>query len=180
VHDEGETGDGTRVFAGKGVNFYKAHWRRREEEHGQEPVRRKGDPRAFATEAAANEGGKSLFDLFADADPKDPENALTAPMVFEPAKVRSRISMEIEVVNNLLAYDDNKAISVENEPRLYISDRCTNLIRAMMNWDPAQGEQSPWKDPIDTLRYLFDEELYFCDPAVPAVSGGRGWGARTK
>ena len=175
VADDGEKGDGARVYAGRGVNFYKQYIRARETEHGQAAIRRKGDPRAFATEAAAAEGGKSLFELFAEPDPADPENAVTAPLPFEPAKVRARISFEVEVLNNLLAFDENKPISVENEPRLYINDRCQNLIRALLNWDPAQGETSPWKDPIDCLRYLFDEELVYVDPNVPDIVGGRGW-----
>lgn len=199
VSDDGQRGDGSRLYAGRGTNFYKAYIRAREREHGRAATRRKGDPRAFATQAAAAEGGKSLMELFADGPVKEEvlevvdkpnrarlpfgvdrlvlteEDAEDAPMWIEPAKVRARIVFEVEVLNNLLAYDEAKTISVENEPRLYISDRCQNLIRAMLNWDPAQGENSPWKDPIDTLRYLFDEDLQFIDPNVPAMIGGGGW-----
>jgi hypothetical protein len=171
---DGETSEGPAFNAGRGTNWYKKHIREREREHGQEAFRRKGDPRAFATEAAAKDGGKSLLDLFAsDNSAEDPD---LAPMIFEGAKVKARISIEIEVINDAIAYDDRKDISVENEPKLYISERCANLIRSMLNWSPDQGEDSPWKDPIDALRYLFDEVLYYQDPNVPEVVGGKGWG----
>jgi hypothetical protein len=170
--DDNETrGDGQRIFAGRGVNFYKEHIRAREREHGQEAHRRKGDPRAFATESAAKEGGQNLFELFLNED-SGPDRA---PMYFEPAKVRQTILLDLEKVNAELAYDEDKPISIENEPKLYISERCQNLIRAMFNWSPDQGSDSPWKDPVDALRYLFDEPLYFVDPNVPEVVGGRGW-----
>jgi len=171
VGDDGERGDGQRLFSGRGVNFYKQHIRAREREHGQEAHRRKGDPRAFATEAAARDGGQSLFELFLN-EGKDVD---AEPMYFEPAKVRQTILLDLEKVNAELAYNEDKPISVENEPRLYISERCQNLIRALINWSPDQGSDSPWKDPVDTLRYLFDEPLNFVDPNVPEVVGGRGW-----
>ena len=44
----------------------------------------------------------------------------------------------------------------------------------------SQGEKSPYKDPVDVLRYLFGEQLYYSDPEVPECSGGCGWGARKR
>ena len=181
VSDEGERGDGTRVYAGRGTNFYKGYIRLREQqEHGVQAIRRFGDPRAFATEAAAAGGGRSLFELFNDVDTDQPNNELTAPMFWEPAKVMRSLLAEaasgsLDKINNAFSYDPDKPISVENEPRLYVSDRCTNLIRALLNWDPAQGEKSPYKDPIDVLRYLFGEELHYVDPNVPEIVSGSGW-----
>lgn len=178
VDDDGQAGDGMRMYAGKGSNWYKAHIRAREAGHprppdreASEPLSRKGDPRAFATEAAAKDGGTSLFDLF-KAEGEEPG---TEPMFFRAAKVRQTILLDLEKVNDLLSYDEDKPINIENEPRLYISRRCQNLIRSMLNWSPDQGSDSPWKDPIDTLRYLLDEPLYYFDPNVPEVVGGTGW-----
>ena len=171
VSDDGDAGDGQRMFAGRGINFYKETIRAREVTHGREATRRKGDPRAFATEAAAKDGGQSLFELFLN-DGGTPD---TAPLFFEPAKVRQTIMLDLEKVNDELSYKEDEPISVINEPRLYVMENCQNLIRAMFNWSPDQGSDSPWKDPIDALRYLFDEPLYYVDPAVPEVVGGRGW-----
>lgn len=171
VDDDGKAGDGQRMNAGKGTEWYKRTIRLREKAHGAQPVKRKGDPRGFATEAAAKHGGNSLFELFAN----EGQGELLEPMIFSPAQVRNTILLDLEKVNDLLAYNPDKPITVENEPHLYITSNCQNLIRAMLNWDPAQGQNSPWKDPIDTLRYLVDEPLYYMDPDVPEVVGGRGW-----
>jgi hypothetical protein len=176
VTSDGEKGEGQMLFAGKGINWYKRHIRGREREHAREPGWRVGDPRGFATQAAAKEGGSSLMEEFAKEDADDPENPETAAMFFEPAPVRARIAFEIEKVNDLLAYDDNKEIvCMVNEPRLYVSERCQNLIRAMLNWAPDQGEDSPWKDPVDALRYLVAKPMYYQDPGVAEVVGGGGW-----
>lgn len=183
VGEDGRAGDGQLVYAGRGSKFYKAYMRLREQEHRTTPLRRFGDPRAFATQAAARDGGIDLFALFQEAGADDePE---LAPMFFEAAKVMRSLMAEatsgsLEKINDAFAYDTDKPISVENEPKLYISDRCVNLIKALLNWSPEQGEKSPWKDPIDTLRYLFGEELYYCDPLVPEIVGGRGWGGRKR
>lgn len=208
VTAEGERGDGQYIFAGRGVDWYKQHIRRRERElfsgvkekekttsprpsppsdggEGENQVdnrpewlrssyTRVGDPRAFATEAASKEGGKSLMELFADVDPKDAGNPELARMDFEPARVGRRIGVEIEKINDLLSYDDGKPISVENEPHCYISDRCVNLITALVNWNEDQGEDSPYKDPIDTLRYLHAKEMRFIDPSGRVKTRGGG------
>ncbi len=171
AENDEERGEGTRLYAGRGVNWYKAYIRRREKEHGREAIRRKGDPRGFAAKSVADEGAETLFELFA----KEGKDADSAPLLFEPAKVRASILLDLEKVNDELSYDDSKPLSLDNEPRLYISETCQNLIRAMLNWSPDQGTDSPWKDPVDTLRYLFDEPLYFVDPEVPECVGGRGW-----
>ena len=184
VTEDGEKGDGQRLYGGRGVNFYKGYIRAREREHGVQALRRFGDPRAFATEAAAAEGGRSLFELFADEGDGEITPA-TEGMFWEPAKVMRSLAAEaacgsLDKINDAFSYDVDKEISVENEPKLYISERCENLIRALLNWDPAQGEKSPYKDPVDVLRYLFGEQLYYSDPEVPECSGGCGWGARKR
>lgn len=171
VTADGEKGDGQRLYAGLGTNAYKRYIRQREQGEGRAALKRFGDPRAFATEAAAREGGQSLFELYES----DGGEADSAPMVFSPARVRATIQLDLEKVNDELYYDDQKPISVENEPHLYIAEDCQNLIRAMFHWSPDQGSDSPWKDPIDALRYLFGEPLFYSDPGIPEVVGGRGW-----
>ena len=171
VSSDGQKGDGQRLYGGIGVKGYKRYIRHRAREHGQPPLKIKGDPRGFAAAAAAVEGKETYFELFA----KDHGEPDMGAMVVEPAAVRATILLDLEKVNDLLAYDTNTPISIENEPRLYISDGCQNLIRSMINWSPDQGSDSPWKDPIDTMRYLLDEPLYYQDPNIPDCVGGGGW-----
>lgn len=182
VGEDGAAGDGQLIYAGRGVNFYKTLIRAREREHTIEALRRFGDPRAFATAAAAAHGAQSLFDLFQEAgDDDEPE---TAPLFFEPAQVRASLKSEsetgsLEKINDALSYDPDRPFAIgHNEPMLYFSDRCQNIIRSVINWNPSQGEKSPWKDPADCLRYLFGEDLYYTDPSIPLVRKGKGWGAR--
>jgi len=194
---KGQRGDGQKVYAGKGTDWYKAHFREREAEHktgpaetqkgrkgeqagtatGASPSRpplqgeesvvlRTGDPRAFATQAAAKEGGMSLMELFAQG-----EDA----MYFEPAPVRATIAADCEIINSWLAYDDARPISVENEPKLYISERCQNLIQCLLNWSSQGGLENVWKDGVDALRYLAVIDPQYQDPKAPEVVGGRGW-----
>ena len=193
VTSDGRKGDGQTVYAGMGTNWYKNYIRQREREHGCVAVRRFGDPRAFATEGHSADGGMSLFDLFRQngatrtgvlpgrgEEREEEEPGIYGPMNWEPAKVKRSLLQEaasgsLDMINTAFGYDRDKPISAENEPRLYIHPRCLNLIRAILNWDPIQGGDSPWKDPIDALRYLFGEELYWVDPEVPEIVAGRGF-----
>lgn len=106
-------------------------------------------------------------------------------MIFSPARIRQTIDMDLEMIVDKLAYDTQRAereataenptgLTPENQPKLYISDRCQNLIRGWLNWDGKAD--SPWKDPVDGGRYLFCEPTFYQDPNVPMVSGGGGWG----
>jgi hypothetical protein len=56
------------------------------------------------------------------------------------------------------------------------------LLRCIPNWNPWKTEtktsdqKNPFKDFIDGLRYFFGVPLYYSDPEIPEVVGGRGWG----
>ncbi len=178
VGGDGEPGDGQKVYAGIGINEYKRIIRAREKQHGKESERKIGDPRAFATKAASEEGGVTLFELF-ERDGEEQEAEL-APMTFTPARIRQTQLLDVEVIVDLLAYDSDEPISIVNEPKLYISDRCQNTIKCWLNYDGrtklANGRDNPYKDGVDCTRYLTCEDLPFVDPNVPTVVSGGGWG----
>lgn len=178
VSSDGVAGDGQSVYAGAGINWYKKIIREREREHGVEATRRFGDPRAFATSAAAAEGGITLFELFdRDGTAEDPD---LAPMLFEPAKIRQTPTLDVELIVDKLAYNTDAEVSEMNKPKLFISDRCQNTIRCWLNYDgrakSEKGVDNPWKDGVDASRYLFCEDTPFLDDKVPVFSGGGGWG----
>ena len=75
------------------------------------------------------------------------------PMFFEPA-AGLRLEEGIAIINDWLSYDTSQPRSPINQPRLYISEECENLIYAMREWTGADGEKGASKDPIDCLRYL--------------------------
>lgn len=200
VNASGERGEGQRVYAGVGSNFYKRLIRERERTHGTEPVLRLGDPRGFATEESTENGTRNMFELFdTDGSNGDPDEDA---MHFEPAKIRKATTLDLDNLITLLQFDFEKAqrdaaamappeqgeerpafiLSVENRPRLYVSDRCQNFIKAVMNYHlpetarASDDGNNPWKDPIDAARYVFSVPLEYVDQAKPRVRGGGGWG----
>jgi len=186
VTTDGRAGEGQRRFAKLGIRDYKRIMREREAEHGCTPVWRKGDPRAFATAAAAQDGGVTLFELFAQEDRMEPDNILYAPMHFDAAQIRQTVKLDIDKLKDLLAYNEDLAaenaarginpptgLTPDNEPHLYISDRCKNTIRCWEMWDGTADH--PAKDFCDATRYNFDVPAHYQDPNVPEIAGGVGW-----
>lgn len=176
---DGDAGDGQKVYAEFGVDDYKRLIRETEAALKLDVIRRKGDPRAFATEHAASEGGFTYLELFARDD--SGKDAVLSPMVFEPAKVRATITEDLQDAGklvDLLACDWEKPIDAANHPHLLISDACQNLISCLLNWDGSakvDGKANPWKDFPDCIRYICDEETPFIDTSKPAMKGGGGW-----
>ena len=60
----------------------------------------------------------------------------------------------ITLINDWLSYDTAKPISALNQPKLYVSERCKNLIYSLQEWTGRDGKSGAAKDPIDCLRYL--------------------------
>lgn len=56
-------------------------------------------------------------------------------------------------IESALYFDTKRPLDVTNEPRLYISEECPNLIHAMKTWTGADGQSGATKDFIDVLRY---------------------------
>lgn len=91
---------------------------------------------------------------------------------FEPASGK-HIDEGIEIINEALDYDTEEPITTANEPRLYISSDCGNLIDCMKEITPAGGGKNAWKDPIDCLRYVMQAApMYHADETFAAVGGG--------
>ena len=59
----------------------------------------------------------------------------------------------IAKINNSLAWDDTEPMTEKNRPKLFVSDRCENLICSMLEYT-GSSRQEHWKDQIDCLRYL--------------------------
>ena len=139
---DGKVGPAQRAGAGRGIDAYKALVRELE---GEETISTRWiDPRAGATQAIGRDGGTSLIELL-DSDPE--------PLFFEPA-AGLRLEEGIAIINDALSYDASQPLSAVNQPRLYISESCQNLIYSLREWTGADGEKGASKDPIDCLRYL--------------------------
>ncbi len=180
VSQDERPGDGQVVYAQFSVDEYKRLIRETEAELGIEVVRRKADPRGFATEQMQNAGGMTFFEMFArDGSEQDP---LLTSMFFEPAKTRVTITedlLDAGKLIDLLACDWEKPISASNRPHLFISDQCVNTINCWVNWDGTSkssgGAANPYKDFVDCSRYLCDELTPFLDPKESRITAGAGW-----
>ena len=110
------------------------------------------DPRLGAAEKQSAEGATTII---SDLDDQD--------MTFIPAP-GVEIENGLQLINNLLSYDDTKPIDSMNAPKLYISDQCSNLIYAMSEYTNKGGKNEATKDPIDVLRYLCVSNCDYIEP----------------
>lgn len=144
---DGKIGIGQTNGAGRGIADYRALIRELE---GKEKIfARYIDPRAGATQAAGMDGGTSIIDLLG-ADDLEANNL---GMYFEPA-AGIRLEQGVAIINDWLAWDQTKPRTVENEPQLFISARCENLLYSLREWTGEDGDKGACKDPVDCLRYL--------------------------
>jgi hypothetical protein len=139
---DGSPGPAQSVGAGRGLPEVKEIIA--DLEQGENIEVRYIDPRAGASQAAGREGGTSIIDLLGEGED---------PMYFEQAAGIS-VANGLTVVNDWLNYDQNDPVTAVNEPSLYISKQCGNLIYSLQEWTGRDGEKGASKDCIDTLRYL--------------------------
>ena len=153
-----------------------------------DPVQRVGDPRGFANRQETAQGKVDLFQIYAQDDSK--EHPLAFPMCWRPALVESSITKDMQALAGVaenLACNWDAPIDAHNRPHLLISDKCENLISCIVNWDGTSlsasregGEAripNPFKDFVDTFRYICDGNTPFLDQTRSQVSGGGGIGA---
>lgn len=159
-HD-GKAGPAQRQGAGMGLDEIKKHIL--DLEQGEVIADRYIDPRAGGTTIIQKEGGTTLIQLLDDG-----EN----PMYFTPA-AGLRLEEGISIINDWFAYDPNQEISMVNLPKLFISEKCHNLIWCLREWTGLDAEKGASKDPIDTLRYLaVMDPMYGGSDSYKAIGGG--------
>jgi phage terminase large subunit-like protein len=112
------------------------------------------DPRAGRTAVLGQrEHNQSLIDLLATPDRGAGGQVTQDGLHFTPASM-AHIDESVALVNNLFAYNLAEEVTVLNEPKLYISEECGNLIYSLRTWTNADGDKGACKDPCDALRYL--------------------------
>jgi len=129
------------------------------------------DPRAGKTAIlGTKERNLSLIELLAKPEDGDSDNKTS--LYFTPAPGAS-IDEGCALVNNLFAYNSEEPISVLNEPKLYISEECRNLIYSLNTWTGEDGEKGASKDPVDALRYLIlMDPVHIEGAGLQAFEGG--------
>jgi hypothetical protein len=95
-------------------------------------------------------------------------------MVFQPAPGVD-IEHGLQLLNDLMAYDDQKPVSAMNRPKFFVSEECENTIFALLEYTGAGGKDEAVKDPVDVLRYLAVAGAEYVDAKAPVVTGGGGY-----
>lgn len=141
----------------------------------REPIyERRIDPRAGRSQHVTEKGGSCLIDDFAK-EQRDPNGNVTgAKMIVWPSPGLS-IEEGLNAINTLLFWDKDRDLQqILNEPRLYVSRNCGNVIWAMQNWTGQDGEKGASKDPIDNCRYGATGELRHVDRSGRVKTRGGG------
>lgn len=161
---DGEPGP-AQAGAGFGVVAYKQIIA--EIEAGRPIAERWVDPRSGNTDAMAD-AGSSFIARFSEEQRDHDGKIVGPPMDFAPARAGKHERDRLQSIADLLEYDPGSPVVAGlNEPRLYVSDRCENLIWAMRNYTARDGEKAACKDPIDAIGYLAASGAEYIDPKAP-------------
>lgn len=167
---DGKPGPAQTLEAGRSISEYRALFRQIEDDLGYgEPVMRLIDPKAGGSPALSEAGGTTLIDLLAESD--DPTDE---PMAFIPAP-GVPVDQRTSAINSLLSYDATQPLTPLNEPSLYITKDCSNLIYALSEHTGRDGQKGASKDPIDCIGMLLVSGLAYVGQNGFDTRGGGGY-----
>lgn len=148
---------------GYGTREYASLARQVESDAKLRVFERYGDPRSGAASAVTEDhGGTDLISMMAEHD-----------VFITPAK-GVNISEGINILNDWLDYDEERPVDAMNQPSLYISEACEQVIDCLRMWTGGDGEKGAAKDFIDLLRYAATADV---DELTDAMLVPRtGWG----
>ena len=146
---------------GYGIEDYALEIRRMED--GRENVERIIDPRLGAASYQKAEGSSNIIsDLSAAGAPVYAAEALD-------------VETGVQAINNLLSWNREEKMSLENKPRLMISDACQNLRACMQEYQPSEGAKAISKDFVDVVRYFCVGNYEYYEEAELVASGTGGY-----
>jgi hypothetical protein len=154
---DGERGPAQKAF-GFGLLRYKEEIERLE---GEEKIFERLMDSRFANSSTV---GKELVTTLL-------EECAEVGMHFSPAP-GEHIDEGVDLVNDMLDWDEGKPVDAGNEPRLFVSEQCTNTIWALKEWTGADGRHGACKDPVDCLRYAVLARLEFLEGEILNVKEG--------
>lgn len=133
------------------------------------------DPRAAKSEKQAEESGTCIMDQFAEAQ-RDAKGMVTGPVMDLVQASGVNIEEGLMMVNELLDYNEKEPmVRILNQPHLFVSEDCQQVIWAMANYTGRAGDKGACKDPIDLVRYLALAELEYIDPVHASGRKGQGF-----
>jgi hypothetical protein len=163
---DGRPGPAQKACAAFGFEDYKRVIDAAEKKDGEqidrpEPMERWMDSRYGNTPTMTHEGVSTLIEQCYDR----------VGLVFKATSGQS-ISEGVAIINDMLAYDSERPLGADNNPRLFISERCKNLIYALKTWTGADGKKGATKDWIDLLRYIALSDVGYEDPETRRARPG--------
>ena len=144
---------------GYGLKDYADEIRRMEKICGDSEVIRVIDPRLGAASYQKAEGSSNIIDDLSDED-----------IIVQPAEALD-IETGLQAINNLLAWDREKEMDLDNKPKLMFSDECQNLISCMQAYQPGDLK-NPSKDFVDLARYFAVGNFEYFDQEELISTGG--------
>jgi hypothetical protein len=150
LHD-GCKGTAQRSF-GWGLQRYKDEIDRLELENKEEIQDRIIDSRYSQASTLSREYSTTLL-----------EECSNIGLFFNPSPTDS-IGEGIDLINNLLDWNHTEELTSLNQPKLYISEACPNLIFAMKEWTGEDGKEGATKDCIDVIRYAVTARIGYVEP----------------
>jgi hypothetical protein len=136
---DGRPGPAQQNF-GFGLQRYKEEILR--VENGEEIFERWMDSRYGHAQTLGKESPSTLIDDMATLD-----------MHFT-ATPGDSIDEGVSMINDTLSYNPEKPIDATNQPKLYISENCKNVIYALQTYTGADKKLGAVKDFVDLLRYV--------------------------
>jgi hypothetical protein len=155
---DGQAGEAQRSF-GFGLSHYKLEIENTEARHARESdnfsvFERIMDSRYGNSATVAREGATTLIEECAEIG----LNFTAAP--------GDNIAEGVTMIINWLSYNDDQDISALNQPHLYISSDCKNMIFALSQYTGTGNTKTAGsKDAIDVLRYLVLSGAAYIDVA---------------
>ena len=87
---------------------------------------------------------------------------------------RHAVSEGYQFIQDALAWDDGRPMDGENRPKLWVSERCRNVIYALETHTGTDGQKGATKDVIDVIRMGFLKGMPYVAPGwrLRCVGGG--------
>lgn len=155
----GKPGPGQRPL-GWGYIDYKNHFE--DLEDGEDIFERIVDPRMGAATVRTKEGESNIINTMSNLG-----------FVFRAAPGVD-IEAGIAKINDALSWDDTEPMTVDNTPKLFVSDHCENTISSMMEYS-GQSRSEHWKDQVDCVRYLMVSGAEYISESSLQATGGGGY-----
>ena len=134
-------------------------------------ARRLIDPRMGGTEIPSEEEGTSLIALM-EEEQKDSNGRVIGPSMAWEKAPGSGVGDTVEMIVDLMDYDERKPVNVMNCPKWYVVESCEQSILSYQEFTNAGGEKDALKDPVDCDRYFVKDDCRYIAPNAMKLRRG--------